>query len=173
MGKRNRDRSARAVPDDVLAADQFVEGQRGEKARDGKASDGNEQPWTNERQLGVQPFCTVGLLYGAGNEITASARAWPGKAARDRGDVDAVSRPLLIETGTFEPAEERLPRATGKWLSSFALDLARCLSHEHRARATRERDDGPHRFRVATATTRGERRAMLVERLPHASHASK
>src|SRR5437868_10450425 len=131
MRKRNGNRLTAGVFDDAFGSDQLVQWQLGQKSLDCQATDGDQQRWSNDSQLALQPVGAARLLLASRHTIAASARVCPGITTCDSGDVDLLASRRFIDAGALEPAKKRSTRAARKWHASLRLDLARRLTNQH------------------------------------------
>src|SRR5688572_32315839 len=157
--RRVRQRDGDGLPARVLdgnrAADDLVESDRSEESLDRQATDRNEQRRPQRTKLPVEPVGAEIPLATRGDPIAAPARARARVAARDRGNVERVPRPGLVEPGALEPAKERLPGPAGERTLVDGLGLSRSLPDEHRTGRCGTRNDRDDTV-VPAQSARGE-----------------
>ena len=163
MWQRNDDAGAAFELHLMLAADDIAQCLDADKPLDRQSTNRNDQPGTNDPQLLIQPITAPRTLSRRRHAVSSAARMWTGIAAGDGGYIEEATCAVFIEAGELKPLEQCDSSATSEWTSAAALGLSRRLTHEHRTRSTRKRNDRHYVGRVGTPSTGGESRPMRIE----------
>src|SRR4051812_24334411 len=163
MWEGDHKRFAADVRDRTHAAYQVDQRQLGQESFDRQPSHRNQEPRSDDPQLGVEPVGAALLLDARRYAIAAAARMRARKAPRHRRDVDLPSGAGLVESGPLEPAEKRLARSSGERDAARGLHLARRLADQHPPWFDGRRGDGSDAASEPAATAAGESGAMGFE----------